>query len=147
MATAQELLSSIAGPEEHIVIGADRHITVPKPLQRIAVQFDHDVETVTFDCPRYWDNIDMSTMTVYINYKLPDGTLDTYPAKNIKAESDIMHFDWTISRNLTQYKGAITFLVCIKKTGTDGVEVNHGNSELCTDMYVSEGMECQEYRA
>lgn len=144
MATAQELLSSIAGPEEHIVIGADRFITVPKPLQRIAVQFDHDVETVTFDCPRYWDDLDMSKMVIYINYKLPDGTLDAYPTKNIKVDGDIMHFDWTISRNLTQYKGTITFLVCIKKTGTDGVEVNHWNSELCTDMYVSEGMECQE---
>lgn len=144
MPTAQELLSSTTGPEEHIVIGTDRHITVPKPLQRIAVQFDHDVETVTFDCPRYWDDIDMSTMTVYINYKLPNGDLDAYPAKNIKAEGDIMHFDWTISNKVTQYKGKLTFLVCIKKTGNDGIEVNHWNSELCTDMYISEGMECEE---
>lgn len=144
MATAQELFALTTGEEQHIVIGSDRYITVPEPLKRIAVQFDHDVETVTFDCPRYWDDLDMSKMVIYINYKLPDGTLDAYPAKNIKVDGDIMHFDWTISRNLTQYKGTITFLVCIKKTDTDGVEVNHWNSELCTDMYVSEGMECQE---
>ena len=144
MATAQELFSLTNSTEEHIVVGADRYITVPEPLKRIAVQFDHDVETVTFDCPRYWDDIDMSTMTVYINYKLPNGDLDAYPAKNIKADGDIMHFDWTISNKVTQYKGNLTFLVCVKKTGTDGVEVNHWNSELCTDMYISEGMECEE---
>lgn len=144
MATAEQLFATNSNIEEHIVVGADRYITVPARLKRIAVQFDHDVETVTFDCPRYWDDLDMSKMVIYINYKLPDGTLDAYPAKNIQVDGDIMHFDWTISRNLTQYKGTITFLVCIKKTGTDGVEVNHWNSELCTDMYVSEGMECQE---
>lgn len=142
MPTVEELFARNVETEEHIVIGTDRYITVPKPLQRIAVQFDHDVETVTFDCPRYWDDIDMSTMTVYINCKLPNGDLDAYPAKNIKVDGDIMHFDWTISRNLTQYKGQLTFLVCAKKTDTGGVEVNHWNSELCTDMYISEGMEC-----
>ena len=55
--------------EEHIKIGLDRHITVPESLKRIAVQYDHNVETVTFDCPRYWDGHDMSKMTVYINYR------------------------------------------------------------------------------
>lgn len=144
MATAQELFSLTNSTEEHIVVGADRYITVPEPLKRIAVQFDHDVETVTFDCPRYWDDLDMSTMTVYINYKLPNGDLDAYPAKNINADGDVMHFDWTISNKVTQYKGNLTFLVCVKKTGADGAEVNHWNSELCTDMYISEGMECEE---
>ena len=51
--------SSNAGEEPHIVIGNDRFITVPESLKRIAVQYDHNVETVTFDCPRYWDDLDM----------------------------------------------------------------------------------------
>ena len=54
--------------EEHIIIGRDRYITVPEGLKRIAVQYDHNVETVTFDCPRYWDEHDLSTMNIYINY-------------------------------------------------------------------------------
>ena len=44
--------------EEYIVIDKDRNITVPKSLQRVAVQFDHNAETLTFNCPRYWDNND-----------------------------------------------------------------------------------------
>lgn len=144
--TNEQILAYSADPESepHIVIGADRFITVPKSLKRVAVQYDHDVETVVFDCPRYWDNLDMSMMAVYINYVLSDGYADSYPADNVTADGDIMHFTWTISRNVTQVTGNITFLVCVKKTDAEGKEINHWNSELCRDMYVSEGLETEE---
>lgn len=71
MGKAEELLDSLdlndanlypISPEDepHIVIGSNRVITVPNALKRIAVQYDHNVESVTFDCPRYTDGIDMS---------------------------------------------------------------------------------------
>lgn len=108
--------------EEHIVIGADRKITVPSSLKRLAVQFDHNVETVTFDAPRYWDGIDMATseFVTYINYILPDQTMGAYVAKNVRvneADDSVMHFDWTIENNITVEKGTIVFLVCHKKLG------------------------------
>lgn len=154
MSQADELLNSLtddqialysanSDTEPHIIIGDDRYITVPDELKRIAVQFDHNVETVTFDCPRYWDNLDMSEMIVYINYLLPNGIRGAYIAENIKADGDIMHFTWTITNNITTTKGNVSFLVCIKKTNADGDEVNHWNSELNRDMYISEGLECQ----
>ena len=147
MATAEELLQNInSETEEHIVIGSDRHITVPKSLRRIAVQYDHDVETVTFDCPRYWDGLDMSKMTVYINYLRSDGYTDSYPVRNVTIDEtnpNIMHFDWTISRNATSVAGQLTFLVCIKKTNDDGIEINHWNSELYDELSVSPGMEAE----
>lgn len=108
--------------EEHIVIGADRKITVPSSLKRLAVQFDHNVETVTFDAPRYWDGIDMATseFVTYINYILPDQTMGAYVAKNVRideADDSVMHFDWTIENNITVEPGNIAFLVCHKKLG------------------------------
>ena len=130
--------------EPHIVIGDDRYIKVPESLKKVAVQFDHDVETVIFDCPRYWDGLDMSEMAIYINYIRSDKYGDSYPAKNVTVEDDIMHFEWTISRNVTAVKGQLAFLVCIKKTDSEGNEVNHWNSEICTDMHISEGMETEE---
>lgn len=137
-------LTAQPDPEGHIIVGGDRIIRVPENLKRIAVQFDHNVETVTFDCPRYWDNKDMTKMAVYINYMLPNGYKDRYPADNVRADGEVMHFEWTISRNVTQIKGNISFLVCVVKTNTDGNEENHWNSELNRDLYVSEGMECEE---
>lgn len=155
MSNAEDLLNSLTDSgialytvdpdtEPHIVIDSERYITVPDELKRIAVQYDHDVETVTFDCPRYWDGLDMSKMTVYINYLRADKEVGSYRATNVIADvddSDIMHFDWTISRNVTDAFGQLVFLVCIKSSDDDGNEKNHWNSELCKDCRVSEGLE------
>lgn len=157
MSKADELLNSLSDEdislqlvnpetEPHIVIGEDRIVSVPKELQRIAVQYDHDVETVTFDCPRYWDGLDMSKMSIYINYMRKDRYVACYKATDITvdaADSNIMHFDWTISRNVSEVKGELRFLVCIKKGDAEGYEVNHWNSELNNEMYISEGLEVE----
>ena len=131
--------------EGNIVIGYDRYITVPEVLKRIAVEHDHNVETVTFDCPRYWDNHDLSEMKIYINYSRSDGHLGSYPVDNSvtidDSDENIIHFDWTISREVTDVKGGIAFLVCAKRVEDDGNETTHWNSELNKDMYVSEGLE------
>ena len=133
--------------EPHIVIDADRTITVPKTLQRLAVQYDHNVETVTFDCPRYWDGLDMSAMSVWINYKRSDKEKGCYRAANVvpdEIDESMMHFDWTVSRNVSEVKGPIIFIVCIRRADENDNEVNHWNSELCLDCYVSEGLECED---
>ena len=158
MSQADELLNTLstgapslklANPETepHIVVDDDRFISVPSELQRIAVQYDHNVETVTFDCPRYWDDLDMSDLSIYINYMRKDRVVGVYKATDISvdtANDRIMHFNWKISRNVTEVVGQLKFLICIKKGDADGNEVNHWNSELNTEMYISEGLEVGE---
>lgn len=155
MSKADELLNSLSEDdislqlvnpetEPHIVIGEDRVISVPEELRRIAVQYDHDVETVTFDCPRYWDGLDMSELSIYINYMRKDRYVACYKATDIVVDGtdpNIMHFNWTVSRNVSEVKGELKFLVCIKKGDSEGYEVNHWNSELNAEMYISEGLE------
>lgn len=144
--------------EEHIIIGKDRFITVPDSLKRIAVQYDHNIETVTFDCPRYWDEHDLSKMDIYVNYCRDDGvsnrtkctTVRTSETKTEIAE-DIMEFDWTVPREATAVDGNLAILICIKQTeAVDGAEgdplkdavlVRDWNSEMCTDLYISRGLE------
>ena len=144
-----EIATYLARPENepHVVIDENRFITVPEELKRIAVQYDHDIETVTFDCPRYWDGHDMSKMAVYINYMRSDRGKGCYPVAKVtvdESDPNVMHFDWTISQNVTLKDGNIAFLVCIKKLNDEGYEENHWNSELNDEMYVSEGLECGE---
>ena len=145
MSQAETLLNELEEvvEEARIIIGSDRRITVPDNLKRIAVQYDHNIETVTFECPRYWDSHDMSTMDIYINYLRADGKPGSFKAENVQTEegSDIMTFDWTIKNHITQVKGNITFLICIAQEGDDEV---HWNSELNKEMYVSEGLEINE---
>ena len=155
MSKAEDLLNSlteeekgatytVSSNEPHIVVGLDRFITVPDQIKKIGVQYDHDIETITFDCPRFWDGNDLSTMKIYINYMREDGHVGMYLCDIVSIEDNIMHFDWTISGEVTQIKGSVSFLVCIKRVDSDGNEERHWNSELCQDLYVSEGMECQE---
>ena len=155
MSKAEELLNTLAvtdnanarlsvSDEPHIIIGPDRVINVPNELKRLAVQYDHDVETVIFDCPRYWDEHDMSQMNVYINYLRADKESSFTKAQNVvvdETDNSIMHFTWTVSRNVTEVYGQLVFLVCIKKADNEGNEKTHWNSELCKTCYVSEGLE------
>lgn len=156
MSQAEELLNSLPesettartvdpSTEPHIVVNADRTITIPDELKHIAVQFDHNIETVTFDCPRFWDEHDFSTMKVYIVYRRPDGYKDRYQVKNLcvdSADTKMIHFDWTISKNVTPIKGNISFIVCINKVDDEAIETNHWNSRLNQDLVVDEGLEC-----
>jgi hypothetical protein len=135
------------GSESHIVVGKDRFIIVPPELKRIAVQGDHNVETVVFDCLRYWDNHDLSTMRLYISYLRADGSAGSFLAENIvvdETDDEMIHFTWTITHHTSEIKGALRFLICAKKVDNDGNEVNHWNSEINDDMYVSEGLECED---
>ena len=149
--TNNEINLLIAGEntdtEPHFVINDNRVISVPSELRTIAVQYDHNIETVTFDCPRYWDGHDMSKMVVYINYERADGETGAYLADNVRVDDEdesIMHFEWTISRNVTSASGYITFLVCIKSVDKSGDEQEHWNSERCSDISVAPGLETGE---
>ena len=153
MSQAEELLNSISETsgyltaEEHIIVGRDRYITVPTSLKRIAVQHDHNVETVTFDCPRYWDEHDLSEMYIYINYMRTDNVMGRYLAKNVRVDetdSSILHFDWTIGNEISTVKGTLSFLLCAVKTDSEGIQEVHWNSELNKDMYISEGLETKD---
>lgn len=154
MSQAEELLNSLTEATDeavlldgNIVIGTDRFITVPESLKKIGVQYDHNIITATFDCPRYWDGRDLSTMRFYVNYMRPDGMAGSYLADKPTidtTDADILHFDWVISGNVTAVQGQISFLVCAKCTDSEGNEKNHWNSELNQDLYVSSGMRCQE---
>ena len=132
---------------EHIVVGSDRYITVPESLQKIGVQFDHNAETVTFDCPRYWDEHDLSTMKIYINYMRPNDSFGAYLCNDAEIDSvddTIMHFNWVISGHVTEFAGPLSFLVCICDVDQNGDSTTHWNSELNTQMYISSGMKCRD---
>lgn len=153
MSEAEELLNTLSEDSEdivlgnNIIIGTDRYIVVPESLKKLGVQYDHNVETITFDCPRYWDENDLSKMNIYVSYMRPDGVFGSYLCENVTIDSEnseLMHFDWTISGHTTYAAGNVSFLICIKKVGYDGNEVAHWNSEICTDCYVSAGMKCQD---
>lgn len=148
MSEAINLLNSLgeAAAEGLITIDGDRMITVPDPLRRLAVQYDHNIETVTFECPRYWDGHDLSAMDIYINYICADNKPGAFKAINVVAADDAetMTFDWVISRDVTSAAGNIVFLICAKQVDAEGNLEYDWNSEICSSCYISKGMEFGE---
>lgn len=145
MATANDIFNSIETNEPHIIINNDRSITVPDVLKNVAVQYDHDIETVTFDCPRYWDGNDLSVMKIMINFIKPLGDQGTYVCKPATIDSNndkIIHFDWTISSEVTSQPGDIKFIVCMQKDATDQTTSLIWHSQICSLMTVLPGIEC-----
>lgn len=127
MSLAEEMLASISvddgiqtysAEEEHIVVNDMRQIIVPNSLKTIAVEGDKDIETVTFDCVRYWDGNDLSTFAIYLNYVLPDKSTGTYipEAINTSEGDNFYHFDWKIKNTITQKSGKISFAITAIKT-------------------------------
>ena len=104
--------------EGHIVINETRIAVVPNKLKTIAVTGDNDIETVTFDCVRFWDGNDLSTFAIYLNYVLPDLTPGTYiPEKITTSDGDeFYHFDWEIKKDITKKSGKIAFAITAVKT-------------------------------
>lgn len=146
MSQADELLESITsevGETGNVVINDNRFIFVPEALKRIAVQYDHNIETVTFDCPRYADEQDLSEMQIYVNYIRSDGYTGSHLCKNVvvdETDDTMIHFDWTVSGHVTYVDGYISFMVCAKEVDQEGNVLIHWNSEINKDMYVSPGI-------
>lgn len=121
MSVSEDSESSLVDEEPHIVIDESRIAIVPAKLKTIAVTRDKDIETVTFDCVRYWDGNDLSNFAIYLNYVLPDMTTGTYIPKAIvpSGTGDFFQFEWDIESNITQKSGKITFGITALKTKTN----------------------------
>lgn len=136
--------------EPHIVIHPDRSVTVPEELKNLAVQYDHNIETVIFDCPRYWDGNDMSKMGIRINYEREDGYGDCYVCTDVTADeedSKLMHFSWTISRNVSDTPGILRFAVCAIRNDSSAVgnEAQRWSSRICEEARVPPGLDYMEH--
>lgn len=156
MSRAEELLDSLTEEqimmygvnpvdEPHIVIESDRTITVPDDLRHISVQGEHNIETVTFDCPRYWDGHDLSQMQMRIVYQRPDGHREPHLVENLRVDEvdeNTIHFEWTISGNVTAVKGDISFMVCAKLSDSEGNREREWHTRLNQDLIIDEGMDC-----
>lgn len=144
---AQIMQIEVIPEKPHIKI-SNKTINVPKELKYIATQFDHAAEKVTFDCPKIvGENINLLDTVLYVNYRLPDGSMSAHKAENVRVDEtdeETIHFDWTFTRNVTQYKGDIYFLVCAVKTDVSGNQILRWSTTLNSEISVTEGIEGTE---
>lgn len=161
MSEMEELLATVSNTtdipgtgtlQEHITIYNDRVIVVPESCKKIAVQYDHNVETVTFDCVKTWDDVELDTLRVHVAYMRSDGAIGKTEAINIRpyvgengTAVDLFTFDWVVPKHATMVNGPLAIMVCLSDLDSEGNELHHWNSEVNKeDMYIAEGLECSE---
>lgn len=101
-----------------LLIDADtRSIYIPESEKFFGVESDQNVERKKFKCPKIvGDNIDLSTLHLYINYQNGNGNKDSYMIQDMAVSGDYITFSWVLSRNVAAYKGTVRFVFCAKKS-------------------------------
>ena len=61
------------------------------------------------------DNIDLSTMHLYINYQNANGQKYPYLVEDVQTDGDYITFSWLIGPDVVAYKGQVKFILCAKK--------------------------------
>lgn len=119
----------------------NRTITVPESERIFGVSHDGNTERKHFRCPKVvGDNIDLSTMHLYINYQNANGQKYPYLVEDVQTDSDYITFTWLIGPDVVAYKGQLKFIVCAKKADSSGNLVNEWNTTLAEGT-VLEGLE------
>mgnify|MGYP004456897995 FL=1 len=110
-ASAVELVNDI-----FLVNPESRVITVPESEKIFGVYNDGNTERKHFRCPKIvGDNIDLSTMHLYINYQNANGQKYPYLVEDVQTDGDYITFSWLIGPDVVAYKGQVKFVLCAKK--------------------------------
>lgn len=118
MTIEEALAASVVEPVNDIfeINPETRVITVPASEKLFGVANDGNSERKHFRCPKIvGDNIDLSTMHLYINYQNANGQKYPYLVEDIRTDGDYITFSWLIGPDVVAYKGQIKFIVCAKK--------------------------------
>ena len=129
--------------------------TVEAPTS-VSVMKDHYAEIVYFKCPRYFDNVDLSTtvgIVEYINangdsyiYPIPFYDLNTYSTYNpeTKEEEPYILFPWAIDGGATAAAGTLTFAIRFYKLAEDGKTLLYNLNMQPATTQVLKGLESEE---
>ena len=140
MTVEEALAASVVEPVNDIfeIDPETRVITVPASEKIFGVSHDGNTERKHFRCSKIVvDNIDLSTMHLYINYQNANGQKYPYLVEDVQTDGDYITFSWLIGPDVVEYKGQIKFVVCTKKS--DGTK-SEWNTTLAEGT-VLEGLE------
>lgn len=125
---------------DKLIINSDLR-TIYSPNVVVGVFSDHNVNRLTFSCPRFYDGLDLSTFDVYINYVNALGEGSVYRCDDVSAQ-DFQHieFSWLISNYVTKKEGKIKFSVCMKDYNEEN-EIAHEFNTIPVIGIVKPGLE------
>lgn len=117
-----------------------RTINIPITVKNIGVESDDDVKRLEFTMPKKYGEFDLSQFRIRINYMNANGDKSIYLVEDKKVSGDNITFSWLVGRNVTKYKGQVSFIICLKLSDEKGKILKELNTTLCR-LEVLEGLE------
>lgn len=103
---------------------ATRQVKVPFSQKAIGVVGDHLSEQLTFRCPQFIDEHDISGCArKYVSWVNVDGEVGDDALHVQKIEGGMVYLTWTIRNALTTAKGLVKFSIFFEDVAEDGVTV------------------------
>lgn len=119
-----------------------RTITIPESIKNLGVESDEDVNRIHFKMPKMYKDVDLTDFDIRINY-INGNDGDKYIVEDKTISEDYITFSWLVGRNALKTKGSTRFIVCLKKTDSEGIVQKEFNTTLAS-INVLEGLETTE---
>ena len=118
-----------------------RRILIPEKYSIFGVESDEKSNRIKFKFPQHVNDIDLSELSLRINYRNANGEIDQNLTENKETTDDrFVTFEWVLTRKVTAYMGDVDFVVCAIKTQPDGTLTNEWNTTIAT-VQTLEGLE------
>lgn len=132
--------TSVVDADSHFIINPVTR-TIQNDGEKNLVQFDHNSERKTFECPRFVEGHDMLNCNkVIVNY-LDNDLPGVYEVDDLTMkDTNTVMFSWLISSNATQKTGNIFFAITFMCVQTNGDVTYRWNTAINQGLKVIEGM-------
>ena len=120
--------------EFQVTLKEDRNLVSPKVIE--VTQYEHKFTHIKFECPRYIENKDMSTMNFYVAYERRDRFKGESPIfiEDMQIEEDKIYITWDITKSVTSVSGAVAVNVNIKEIDSNGIELLYWSSFIYNSL-------------
>lgn len=145
LSDALNLSESLEQSDIGTVIRVDNDLRTLKPDRGImlGVYNDKDVRKISFEMPRYYDGLDLSTFKIRVNIQNGNGYRDSVEVTRPTFSGDMMKFDWVLNRFVFEKEGTVLFNVCLKTTDSTGNRDKEFNTTIANGI-VLEGLEVDD---
>ena len=138
----------VTDTDKHFLIDPVTRTIINESGKLVLIQYDHNSERFTFECPRYVDDHDMSLCNRveihYINTGIGDsrssGVYEISDLQVSPTDKNTVTCSWLISQNATEYVGKLNFVIRFACTTEDGTIEYAWNTGIYSDIVVSKSI-------
>lgn len=113
-----------------------RVMTLPPEYKSyLAVQYDHQADTVYFCADRYFDSVDLSTMTCIVEYinANKEGRICPILDMDTSTDPNKIYFGWKMGKGATKKDGTIKFVIRFYTiSSTEDIYVYNLSTQPCS---------------